>query len=1070
MRPDHSKRACPLWYAAWHAAWHAVWLLVVSVCFSGAGLCIPQTSYAAPPERSLTSLERTSLARDFLKRMGAAYDEADRFMADRGLIDEGVDLRDMPIGELLIFEINIPPRLEVEGSVIGEVATDTVLISLRDFINVLAFPIDFNEETGLFSGWYIREDKNFEFNPATGIARSQESEYKISPQGRVGENDTLVTIEDLELWFNMDIEVDVGTQTLKLDPVHPLPATERFNRRNTSFKQRQIPPPELPRMDDDYDLIDFPMIDVSTRSNLRDSANSKRVTTHQANIRTAGEVAYGNLTTNITATQKDKITNARASWLRESAFPELLGPLKARRVEVGDIVPTRLPLTGGASPQTGVRITNADPVLSQRLPTTQITGYIFPGWDVELYRDQSLLSFTETGPDGFYSFDNIQLFSDRNGFRVVAYGPQGEVREEFVNIPYDRERLASEGGVYDVSITLENRQLYEKFDREDEDDDTPHIVGFYELPVGQQSAVRLGLRSRQQEGEQKTYGSAGLSTSVAGALVNATAVADEKGEMAAEVVATRRFGQHNVRADADVSTDQYRQGSGNNAVDVLGAGIDFEGPLPLKIGVAPRYSLGMNYNENSDGRSNYNGYSQINSQFGNIGVNQRLLFSHSSDSTDGTNISGITSVSGVKGSHIIRGLANYTYKPERSLDSLSAFWKYRIDNELETQVGVDRFIEDSVNAVSAQLNWRPEYATITPRVSYDSEGNLNATLSTRFGLTKVPQSGDFIFTRDAFTSTGSISAFVFLDKDGDKTFNNDDVPIENARIKTPHNAGGGVSKESGVAHIPHLRPNIITDVFLEQGSLQDPYWISAGEGVSVMPRAGNSVYIEFPVHVAGEIDGTLYARLPSGGKEPVRGATITLYDTKGQAIQSTVSGSDGFYLFSLVPPGDYLMMVGENTIPSNMARPMPQPIQIGYDGTILYGTDIYLQAETPDVPSVILASLDEYEMRHPHIDFSYNPEIVLNLGAFNSNLMMALSWYKNALQHRSALSGARLMVPPTQSYADIDTGQHVLRAFIPGMTLQDAYQRCRSIIAKGGYCKVEVLPGSMQAGTDQADS
>lgn len=1035
---------------------YAVLLMLVFLCAFGV-----KPSFATPPERSLTPSERTALARDFLKRMGSAYKNAERFMEDRGLMDAGIDLRGMPTGELLIFEVKIPPRLLVEGSVIGEVAEDTVLISLRDFINVLAFPIEFDEQTRRFSGWYIRENKNFELDLAERIARSQGSEYNLNAQTRVGDDDVLASVEDLELWFNMAIDVDVGTQTLKLEPSHPLPATERFTRRNRTYRQQRTPPAELPRMDDDYDLIDIPVVDVSSRTNLRDSRDRDREITYQSNIRTAGEFAYGNLSTNITATQEDKITNVRASWLRESADPELLGPLKARRVEIGDIVPTRLPLTGGSRMQTGVRVTNTDPVRNQLLPTTQITGTIFPGWDVELYRNQSLLSFTETDDSGFYSFDNVQLFSDQNSFRVVAYGPQGEVREELVSVPYDPERRAADGGVYDVSVMLENRQLYQKFDREDEDDDTPHVVGFYELPVGQQSAVRLGLRSRQQEGEQKTYGSAGLSTSVAGALVNATVAADTEGEMGAEFVATKQYGRYNTRADLKLATEGYSPGSTSQVVRTLDSRLAFEGPLALKLGVSPRISAGLNYSQNNESDANYGGYAQVNTQFGRVGVNQGLFYDDSSTNDNGANIRGISSVSGSIGRNSIRGVGNYSLRPEATLDSLSAFWRYRLDNELQTQMGIDRDIEDKVNTYSAQLNWRPDYATISPRVSYNSEGDLNATLNMRFGLATVPQTGELIFTRDGLTSFGAISAFVYLDKDGDKVFNNDDEPIENARIVTPQNVNGAETSAGGIAHISQLRPNITTDVYLDQNSLPDPFWIAAEKGVSVMPRTGNNVYIEFPVHVAGEIDGTIYARQPSGGKDPVRRATIALYDRQGRVVQRSVSGTDGFYLFSLVPPGDYLMLVEADTVPPNMARPLPEPIQIGYDGTILYGKDIYLEAQTPDVPSVILASLDDYQARHPHIEFSQTPEVVLNLGDYNSNLMMALSWYKLALQHRRELSGGNLMVPPTQSYADIDTGKHVLRVTMPDVTLQGAYQRCRYIMARGDYCKVEVFPGYM---------
>ena len=86
-------------------------------------------------------------------------------------------------------------------------------------------------------------------------------------------------------------------------------------------------------------------------------------------------------------------------------------------------------------------------------------------------------------------------------------------------------------------------------------------------------------------------------------------------------------------------------------------------------------------------------------------------------------------------------------------------------------------------------------------------------------------------SRDFVSGNGSINAFVFLDKDGDKVFGGDDEPIPDVRILTPQNAGGTDTNENGVASINQLRPNIITDVFVEQATLADPYWIPAEDGV-----------------------------------------------------------------------------------------------------------------------------------------------------------------------------------------------------------------------------------------------
>lgn len=1034
--------------------------LFTCLVLSGAFL-VPGASLWAS-ESPLSAADQKQLANDFLARMKAGFGKADDFMRRAKIENDVLNLRGLPPGEILVFELMIPPRLKVEGTVLGEVGNNTVLLSFADFLQALEFPIQQDAETGVFSGWFIRETKTFSFDPKTGAVTADGQAFQ--PSGKIvdRDGDIMVPLEDLKTWFAMDMDLDVSVQRLTLDPTYPLPATERAERRKNKFGQARLGPPELPRGNDEYSLLKFPSVDVNTRTTVRDRADQEREIEQFANVRTAGEFAYGTLNTNINGTREDKVTNVRASYLRESAYPELLGPLKARRFEAGDIGPTRQPLIGSAGPETGLRITNADPLVRQTGASTQIAGYINPGWDVELFRENSLISFQETGPDGYYSFDDVPLFSDRNEFRVVAYGPQGEIVEEIVSVPYDRERLAQDGGIYDVSVTMQDRQLYEKFDPTTEDENTPHVSAFYETAISENSAVRAGVRARQEEGVQKTYGNLGLSTTLAGALLNAGVASDEKGEMGSELVASRLFGQHRTRAALNFNTDGYDPGGGSTNVKVFSNTYNVEGPLPFGPGQRPRYAASAGYTKDSSGTTSLNGFLNFNTQFKNIGLNQILNYTDNSNSVLGAEIDTLSSISGSFGKNIFRGTANYNIQPDSQLESLAASWRRRFSNQFESQLQVDQQLENSLTRYSAQVNWRPDHATISPRLTYDSEGNLEGMLSTSFGVTRVPGSGEFVMSNTPYTSSGLINGFVYLDKNGNRVFDEgEDEPIPDAKIRAPHNSSGGTTNEDGLATISQLRPNVVTDVFVEPGSLADPYWIPADKGVSIMPRTGTNVALDFPVHMAGEMDGTVYAKSANGSSKALRNVIVRLYDSAGKEVMNSVTSSDGFYIFSLIPPGQYSLLVDEASVPKDVARPLPQTVIIGYEGTIIYGNDIVLNAENADIPSDILASLDDYKALHPHIDFSLDPSIVLNLGEYKSSLTMAMAWYRLSSRYEPMLRGSTLLVPPSESYADPKTGLHQLRVALDNGTIEDAYARCRALVSRQIFCKVEILPGAL---------
>lgn len=1023
---------------------------------------MPVSAHAFEQPQKTTVIEQ-SVLNDFVKKMRSGYSRANVFLQEAGIEKKPLDLRGLPDGEILILDVRLLENSLLEGSVLSEISQQRVYLSMRDMINVLDFPIEYDPVTQNFSGWYIRENRTFELDKDQGIVRSHGDEYNIADNILVKDDDLYFPLDSYQNWFGLTLDLDVSSQSIKLDADPPLPVMERIARRKIKQRVFTRKPASLPRGNDDYKLLTFPQVDVNTRSSFRKPESGDSVTSQNVSVRTAGEFAYGTLNTNLNGNNEDGLTNARVSYLQESPDPELLGPLGARRFEVGDVVPTRVPITGSAPPETGVRITNANPLVRQNLPSTQISGYIFPDWDVELYRGESLVSFVETDDSGFYSFDNVRLFSDRNAFRVVAYGPQGEVREENVSVPYDPNREAAGENIYDVTVSFQRRQFYNKFDTDNEDKDTPHFVGFFETPLTGNTALRIGGRYRQEEGEQKAYASAGISTSYAEALINATVASDEEGELGSEFVVTRQFGPNNFRADLDLATDGYRAGPLDSVVETLSNRYALEGPVPFGIGSNPRYSTSFNYSEDSAGENNYSGVANFSTSYNRLGFNQNVTYNDGSERVDGAAINSNTSVTGSVGKNVYRGRLNYEIKPDNELDSLFASWRRRVGPQLDTQLEVGHRLSTDVSELSAQVNWRPEHATITPRFRYDSDGNVEATLSSRFGLTRNPDPGEFLFTGDFVTATGSINAFVFLDKDGNNLFDGDDEPIQNARVLTPQNGGGADTSENGVAFISRLRPNIITDVFVEPGSLEDPFWIAAHEGVSVLPRTGTNVRVDIPVHNSGEVDGIVYAQDASGGSRPLRGISLSLYSEDGEIVQSTISGPDGFYLFSLVPPGRYALNVGDSGLPREVRRPRPQFVEIGYDGTTIFGNDIILDSGEKDIPSEIVANLDDYKALHPHIDFSKSDyKIALNLGAYKSRLFTSFMWYRLKSRYAPILAGTQIYVPPSQSYALPKTGEHVLRVGLQSENIDDAYNRCRALVARDLYCKVEIYPTAQQ--------
>lgn len=1035
-----------------------------------------QQSGDGGPAAFTTNQKRLALARSFVSKMKTGIARGNSYLDVSVTTMETNILSD---GETLLLQPVLDKNFRIDGVIYGVVKDKKVLLSLRDISEVLQIPFVIDIEKKTVEGWYVRENKKFSLDLNAGIVRTDVGEFNLSANVFIEDGDILVPAAELGTWMDFEFKPVVSAQDLRITSKELLPIQEKYRRRKERFGGYEISPPSLPRLNDDYVALNLPSVNVAMRSVYRKQGDAKKGdVSHSATLRSVGDFAYGTLSTQIQANDVDNIKNVRMKYKRESRDPDLLGALEARRFEVGDITTTNVPLGGISSQELGVRITNTDSLRTFSTPTTGISGTGFPGWDVELYRDSQLIGLKEIGDDGFYQFADVDLFRSDNNFRLIFYGPQGEVREENLYIPVDRALLLSHGeGIYDVSISLDGKNTYNKSGANSSvgEDTNINVSALYEFPVADGVTLSAGLRSTVDHSarDRDSVGNLGVSATVKQALLNARVAVDDEGDMSAQLVARRDFGAHKVSSALRWRGKNFDvQGVGDSNTGALRHTLNVNGPLPFALGRSPRYNFSTEYQLDTNDEYFLRSTVGISTTVKYLYLNEQLTHSTGSIFQDNT-LTSTTSVTGAYGRNHVRFLADYELKPDSELKSVLASYRRDFTNKVKLELRVDKRYDTSLTQYSAKLDWQAGFARISPRVTYDNKQDFFAGLDTRFSLLRDPARGRVKLYDYDVTNSGSVSAFVYLDKDGDGLFNGDDEPLEGVVVRAPQNGGREATDVNGIALFTRMSRLRLTDVFVDPDTLQDPTWVTGMEGVSVVPREGNIVAVNFPIHISGELDGSVYTRvvsLPQGdgvgtnARAPksvaLRKIRLKLYNATGDLQESVSTDSTGFYYFSLIPPGRYLLIIDEKSaVRGKFIRPAPQQIEIAYDGTIIYGNDIYVDMGEGDVPSAFMSDLDDYKARHPHIDFSKGEyDLVLNLGEYNSRLLMSVVWYKLKSRYDAMLTGGALFVLPTQSYADIKTGKHTLRVGLQGITLDQAYNRCRALVARGQYCKVEIYP------------
>jgi hypothetical protein len=165
---------------------------------------------------------------------------------------------------------------------------------------------------------------------------------------------------------------------------------------------------------------------------------------------------------------------------------------------------------------------------------------------------------------------------------------------------------------------------------------------------------------------------------------------------------------------------------------------------------------------------------------------------------------------------------------------------------------------------------------------------------------------------------------------------------------------------------------VVVDV--DQTSLKDPFWVSAGGPVVVDPRPGKITPVAIAIVDGGEISGTVSAKSDA---EPIGGVVLQLVGPDKRVFGKVNTLSDGSYLFEAVPPGAYRVeIVGgqqiNNTrvpVQSASARLLPSGDAVdGIDFTIDIGERKLAAGAADDGDAGALPAAQAAEVAGPHFD------------------------------------------------------------------------------------------------------
>ena len=646
-------------------------------------------------------------------------------------------------------------------------------------------------------------------------------------------------------------------------------------------------------------------------------------------IHANGELLFMESSVYLDGNDQIPLDEYRITLGRHDTEGRLLGPLGATGFSIGHIAQDAHPLVSvSASPSPGVAISNFPLQRQNFYDYHSFQGDLPSGWDVELYRNNSLIDYQPTGDDGRYHFSKVPLLLGHNFFRLVFYGPEGQQREETYHF-FLGKGLTQPGSHYyrfQFGGANANRQ---------------RLALHYDLGLSRQFSMRVsGLRLPLDDGHQD-YGTVGLSAFGESAYGSIDIALSGSGA-ALEAASQARLGTLNLSARAlylddfvseafPATSDPLRQ---RDMVSLNGIAL----PSPLPRGLL---SFSATRSRWLSGKRQSEWQANLDYQRG------RFLFRNTvrveRDGSDDSRVHGHTTVHFRYLGAAIRNMLEYSIEPTSGLTK--TLTEIDIKNRWQTDVNLrlSHALDDGLDEYGLRVGRRFGNHLLAASANYAEDGDVRFVFDWRVSFGKAPGSRGWFTAPYPLRGKGIAAARVYLDENGNGRRDDDEEPLENVRFEI--GSGGRLSHEAtaadGYTLISRLRQWQPVDIGIAAQSLDDPAWVPASEGVSIVPRPGHIEEIELAAIVTGEIDGTV--RLGrEDSEQPAAGVELELVDAGGNIVMREKSAFDGFYLFSKVPFGQYTVRVAASQLRRLGVSASGKEVIVNDSQPIVSGADLTL--------------------------------------------------------------------------------------------------------------------------------
>lgn len=860
--------------------------------------------------------------------------------------------RGEPLGELL-------PAL-LPSSTSESIATRQPLLLASGLLEGLGFLFE-TEATGAIKGTRQPDDAPFAFYT--------DGRYEIGgKEGRLQVEDFSVINHEIylspravALALPVRLIVEAPTQRLVIQATAPLPQDLARARElaHAQFVAKEIGAP-APLTPFPYRRYGRPMGDV--RSILQHNSDD-RTTQLSYDGLLVSEVGYSTALLFFRGSDQEALSDARLRVGRESPLGSVYRMPGLTSAFAGDVTASSASLVGTSSGR-GIALSAYPLDRPDSFERTTIDGNAPPGWDVELFRGNELLAFSQVGSDGRYEFQDVPLLFGDNALRVVLHGPDGQMRESTREFRVGAGMAQPGMAYWRVFAGERNTRLLDGLLAETEGQYPAGSVYTAEADVGitrwltaNVFAARSAENNRIDSPLQESYGG-GVRLSLPVAYLELDAGLQDSNSMfpsggtAWSLSGLTSLGTISISARHEEYEDFLGQRATRGDTPLVSytlARATTSLPLrriPLGISLAGERWRLINGNEETSL------YAQARFSVSGIYLTQEIeqrQFDNKETSARDRTLYWTPTASVNLGPRFRASLSGRYNMDQPKWETVIVSGNFRIDDRTVTTFGINRDEDvEGVETHSASLAISRDFGSFwgNATFSHEPDGQYLVGVGLNFSLGFGRHGGPRLSSR-SLAQLGMADVQVFHDRNGDDRYDPaDDELLPGARIRV-----NGSSQASSGAEDPEWQRVDGLDVArpvmldIDPTSIPDPFLTAVEGGVRFLPRPGVSFEVSLPLVDTGTVGGVLLLER-EGSSMPMSSVVMDLLRlgegrTDGSAavgaglsvgrlvgresrgtgadelanrvahrvVRSVRSQHDGSFLFDLVPPGKYLVRV-----------------------------------------------------------------------------------------------------------------------------------------------------------------